>query len=52
MVSIRDDPRSGRQTTEVEELNLSEPSPSLFIPPAGYKMEERVMKPVSAAEAQ
>jgi hypothetical protein len=52
MVAIHDDPRSGRRTTEVEELNFSEPSPSLFIPPSGYKMEEQVMKSVSAAGAQ
>lgn len=52
MVSIHDDPRSGRRTTEVEELNLSEPSPSLFVAPSDYKMEEQVMKPVSAAGAQ
>ena len=49
MLKISDDPRSGRTTTEVTELNQGEPDAALFAAPAGYTMEEQVVKVVSSA---
>jgi hypothetical protein len=40
VLSSSDDPRSGRRTSELEELNRGEPDPALFMPPADYKVEE------------
>jgi hypothetical protein len=40
LVRIHDDPRRGKSTMEYEELNLGEPDPAMFAPPAGYKVEE------------
>ncbi len=40
LFAIRDDPRTGKSTFEYTELNLGEPDPSLFAPPAGYTIEE------------
>jgi hypothetical protein len=40
LVRIHDDPRLGKSTMEYEELNLGEPDPAMFAPPAGYKVEE------------
>jgi hypothetical protein len=36
--SVINDPRSGKQTTELVELNQSEPDPTVFQPPADYKV--------------
>ncbi len=38
LMSISDDPRRGRTTSEYEELNRAEPDHALFAPPAGYTM--------------
>jgi hypothetical protein len=35
---IRDDPRSGKTTRELTELEQAEPDPSVFQPPAGYEI--------------
>jgi hypothetical protein len=40
LFAIQDDPRRGKSTFEYTELNLGEPDPSLFTPPAGYTIEE------------
>ena len=54
MLRIDDDSRGGRTATEVTDLKLGEPDPSLFAPPPGYKLEERVTttKPVATVAAQ
>jgi hypothetical protein len=44
LLSISDDPRTGRTTTEFEELNREEPDPALFAPPAGYTVQEQPQK--------
>lgn len=51
MLRIDGDSRGGRTTTEVTDLKLAEPDPSLFAPPPGYNLEERVTttKPVATA---
>jgi hypothetical protein len=51
MLRINDDPRVGRTTTEVTDLTLAEPDPSVFSPPPGYKLVEQTTTtvPVSAA---
>ncbi|MGP8259996.1 MAG: hypothetical protein ACLQM6_08605 [Acidobacteriaceae bacterium] len=52
MLRIQDDPRNGRTTTEVTDLKLAEPDPSLFAPPPDYKLVEQVTTtvPVSAVK--
>ena len=40
VMNIKSDPRRGRITTEVEELDQGEPNPSIFAPPAGYTIKE------------
>jgi hypothetical protein len=52
VMRIRDDPRSGKTTAEIVELNQSEPDASLFAAPAGYKLEEQVVKTVSETSVQ
>jgi hypothetical protein len=37
---INSDPRTGTVTTELTNIDRSEPDPALFKPPAGYKMAE------------
>jgi len=41
LMTISDDPRRGRTTTEYEELNRGEPDPALFSPPANYTVMEQ-----------
>jgi hypothetical protein len=41
MMSINDDPRRGRTTTEVDELHQGEPDPAIFAPPDGYTVREQ-----------
>ena len=41
VMAISDDPRRGRTVAEYEELNLGEPDPGLFAPPAGYTVQEQ-----------
>lgn len=45
---LMDDPRRGKMTYEVEELVQGEPDPSVFAPPAGYKIKE-ITPPVETA---
>jgi len=40
LLAINDDPRRGKTTFEVEELSRTEPDPSVFAPPAGYRTED------------
>lgn len=41
LLTIRDDPRSGKRTDEVTEFHAGEPAPGLFRVPKGYTVEER-----------
>jgi hypothetical protein len=50
VLGISDDPRRGRTTYEIEELSRTEPDPSLFTPPEGYRIEDSV--PLSASGSQ
>jgi len=50
LLTIRDDPRFGRDTYEVQELTRTEPDPSVFSPPEGYKIEEQ--KPLAETPPQ
>ena len=45
--SMRDDPQSGKSTTEVVHLDLTEPPLSTFQPPEGYKVVVEEMHPVA-----
>jgi hypothetical protein len=40
VLSKSTDPRYGETTTALKDLNLSEPDPALFQPPAGYQIED------------
>jgi hypothetical protein len=48
--SISDDPRFGKMQREVLTLDLNNPDPALFQPPAGYEVETQVMQPVACAQ--
>lgn len=41
LLTITDDPRSGKRTSEVTEFEPGEPDPALFQVPAGYTVRER-----------
>jgi hypothetical protein len=41
LYAMQDDPRHGRTTMELEELNLAEPDRGLFLPPADYTIQDR-----------
>ena len=41
LMAIRDDPRRGRTTAEIEELHQGDPPPSIFSPPEGYTIKEQ-----------
>jgi hypothetical protein len=41
LLSIRSDPRIGKQVFTVTEISLGDPEPALFELPAGYKVVER-----------
>jgi hypothetical protein len=45
VMTIRDNPRSGRFVFVLEDVKLQEPDASLFAAPAGYTVEE--IKPVN-----
>lgn len=49
LLTIHDDPRSGKRTDEVTEFHAGEPDPGLFRVPKGYTVEERtaVLTPLS-----
>jgi hypothetical protein len=38
--TIVDDPRNGKTTTELHDIQQTDPDPSLFIPPSGYTLKE------------
>jgi len=40
VLGITDDPRQGRTTYEIEDFSRTEPGPSLFAPPEGYRIED------------
>jgi hypothetical protein len=40
VLGITDDPRQGRTTYEIEDFSRTEPGPSLFAPPEGYRVED------------
>jgi hypothetical protein len=41
LYAVQDDPRHGRTTMELEELNLAEPDRAMFLPPADYAIQDR-----------
>jgi hypothetical protein len=41
LMAIRDDPRRGRTTAEIEELHRGDPDPAIFSPPDGYIIKEQ-----------
>ncbi len=41
LMAIRDDPRQGRITAEIEELHRGDPDPAIFSPPEGYIIKEQ-----------
>jgi hypothetical protein len=50
VLGIKDDPRRGRITYEIEELSRTEPDRSVFTPPEGYRIEDRA--PLTASQSQ
>jgi len=50
LLSIREDPRFGKQTFAVTKVNMSEPDPRLFELPAGYRVVDR-RPPADAPDA-
>ena len=44
--SVTDDLRMGKMTREAVSVDLTNPDPALFHPPADYKLETEVMQPV------
>lgn len=47
---IRDDPRRGRTTAEIEEIHKSDPDPALFSPPEDYIIKDQNPPPAPAAD--
>jgi hypothetical protein len=41
LMTIRDDPRRGRTTAEIEELHQGDPDPAIFSPPEGYIVRDQ-----------
>ncbi len=52
LLSIDDDPRTGRHTWEVESLTIGPPDPALFTPPANYKVWDQNPQPQTTADAK
>jgi hypothetical protein len=44
--SITDDPRMGKTDREAVRVDLSDPDPSIFQPPADYRVETEELQPV------
>jgi hypothetical protein len=44
------DPRTGKVTTELSNIDRSEPDPALFKPPEGYKVMDMPSPPLPAAQ--
>jgi len=49
---ISEDPRMGKTTREMVNLDLSEPEPSVFQPPAGYEVLNEEMHEVPCQQAR
>lgn len=47
VMSIRDDPRRGRTTAEIEEIHMGDPDPAIFSPPEGYIIKEQSSQPAT-----
>jgi hypothetical protein len=47
--TVTDDPRTGKRTKELVELNQGEPEPAAFQPPEGYEIVNQEMHEVSCA---
>lgn len=43
--SVRDDPRTGKETLEPVNITLGEPDPSLFLPPKDFELVTQTMVP-------
>jgi hypothetical protein len=52
MMTVSDDPRHGKTTYEIEELDQNEPNPAVFAPPEGYKIEDHPADVITASTAQ
>jgi hypothetical protein len=54
LMAIDDDPRNfgGRRTWEVESLTIGPPDPSLFAPPANYKVWDQYPRPQTTTDAK
>jgi len=39
---VKDDPRTGKVTTELTNIDRSDPAPSLFKPPVGYAVVDNM----------
>jgi hypothetical protein len=52
LLTIDDDPRTGRHTWEVESLTVGPPDPALFTPPANYKIWDPNPRPQTTADAK
>jgi hypothetical protein len=50
VLGITDDPRDGRSTYEIEDFSRTEPSPSLFAPPEGYRIEDPAASTASGSQ--
>jgi hypothetical protein len=52
LMAIRDDPRRGRTTAEIEELHQGDPDPAIFSPPEGYIIKDQnpPVAPVTAPQ--
>ena len=52
LMTVDDNPRSGRHTWEVESLTVGPPDPALFMPPADYKVWDQTPRAQSTADAK
>jgi len=50
MMSIRDDPRRGRTTAEIEDLRQGDPDPAIFSHPDGYIIKDQNPPPTPATD--
>jgi hypothetical protein len=48
--SISDDPRIGKTDREVVSIDLNNPDPALFQPPAGYELVTEEMQPMACPQ--
>lgn len=52
LMTVNDDPRTGRRTWEVENLTLGPPNPALFTPPANYKVWDQNPQPQTVIDTK